>query len=258
MLNRLFETKVVLITGASSGIGRETALAFAREGARLALLGRNEAALREVAGAVRDIGAEAACVIADVATRPDCENAVRWLIDSFGRLDVLVNAAGIIRAGSIEDTSQADWQELWQVNVNGVFHMMQLCVPHLEKTRGSIINVSSVSGLRAFANLIGYCTSKAAVDQMTRCAALDLAPRGIRVNAVNPGVVVTELHRRGGMDESEYQQFLERSKVTHPLGRVGRPVDVAEAILYLASPKADWVTGVTLSVDGGRQLTCAR
>ena len=106
--------------------------------------------------------------------------------------------------------------------------------------------------------MLAYCVSKAAVDQLTRCCALDLAADGVRVNAVNPGVVVSNLHRRGGMDQERYQAFLEHSKTTHPLGRVGSPEDVAEAILYLASADSDWVSGVTLNVDGGRHLTCAR
>ena len=103
-----------------------------------------------------------------------------------------------------------------------------------------------------------YCVSKAGLDQLTRCAALELAPRGIRVNAVNPGVVITEIHKRGGMNEEEYAAFIERSKETHPLGRVGEAHEVAELILYLASERASWITGVTYSIDGGRAQTCAR
>ncbi|MFQ5771232.1 MAG: SDR family oxidoreductase, partial [bacterium] len=114
------------------------------------------------------------------------------------------------------------------------------------------------TGLRAFPNVLAYCVSKAGVDQLTRCSALELASKSIRVNAVNPGVVLTNLHRRSGMSEESYQNFLEYSKKTHPLGRVGKPKEIAEAILYLASDRAGWVTGVTLSIDGGRQLTCAR
>jgi NAD(P)-dependent dehydrogenase (short-subunit alcohol dehydrogenase family) len=115
-----------------------------------------------------------------------------------------------------------------------------------------------VNGLRSFPGVLAYCVSKAAVDQLTRCAAIELAPLGVRVNAVNPGVTVTNLHRRSGMDETQYAAFLERSKQTHPLGRPGRPEDVAELILFLASDAASWMTGETIPVDGGRHLTCAR
>jgi len=118
--------------------------------------------------------------------------------------------------------------------------------------------VSSVTGLRSFPGLVAYCASKSAVDQLTRCAALDLAPKGVRVNAVNPGVVVTNLHRRSGMKEEQYAAFLERSRETHPLGRPGRPEEIAELILFLASDQSGWITGETIAIDGGRHLTCAR
>ena len=135
---------------------------------------------------------------------------------------------------------------------------MQLAVPHLEASRGNIVNVSSVTGLRSFPGVLAYCVSKAGVDQLTRCAALELAPKGVRVNAVNPGVVVTGLHRSGGMNTEAYAAFLEHSKTTHPLGRVGDANEVAELIVFLASDKAAWITGETISIDGGRALTCAR
>jgi NAD(P)-dependent dehydrogenase (short-subunit alcohol dehydrogenase family) len=136
--------------------------------------------------------------------------------------------------------------------------MMQKSIPYLEKNQGNIVNISSVAGTRAFPNVLVYCISKAAVDQLTRCAALELAPKGIRVNAVNPGVVVTDIHKRGGMDEEKYAAFLEHSKTTHPLGRVGTAEEVAELIAFLASDKAGWITGATYEIDGGRAQTCAR
>ena len=111
---------------------------------------------------------------------------------------------------------------------------------------------------QSFPGVLAYCVSKAGVDQLTRCAALELAPKGVRVNAVNPGVVVTEIHKRGGMSRENYERFLEHSKTTHPIGRVGQPREIAELILYLASEKAAWITGATYSIDGGRALTCAR
>ncbi len=115
-----------------------------------------------------------------------------------------------------------------------------------------------MTGLRAFPGVLAYCVSKAGVDQLTRCAALELAPKGVRVNAVNPGVVVTEIHKRGGMGDEKYEDFLEHSKTTHPLGRVGSAEEVAELILFLASDRAAWITGATYSIDGGRAQTCAR
>ncbi|MFQ5674731.1 MAG: glucose 1-dehydrogenase [bacterium] len=252
------EKKVALITGASSGIGRATALLFAREGAKVALLGRNTEALNEVSHQIQKDGGQSKALTADVTDDKQCRKAMKDAVENFGRLDILVNAAGIIGTGSILDTPAGAWKEMMKINLDSVFWLMQLAVPHLEKTRGNIVNISSVTGLRAFPGVLAYCVSKAGVDQLTRCAALELAPKGVRVNAVNPGVVVSNLHRRGGMDEDAYATFLEHSKTTHPLGRVGEPSDIAGAILYLASESAGWVTGETLSVDGGRHLTCAR
>ncbi|HEX9653864.1 MAG TPA: glucose 1-dehydrogenase [bacterium] len=251
--------KVALITGASSGIGKETALLFAREGAKVTLVARNEKALHQVGAEIENSGGAAIVAPADVTAPEDCSGSVEAAIRQFGKLDILVNAAGIIGSGAITNTTLESWREMMRVNLDSVFLMMQLAVPYLEKTKGgAIVNVSSVTGLRAFPNVLAYCVSKAGVDQLTRCTALELAPKGIRVNAVNPGVVVSNLHRRGGMDEQKYTSFLEHSKSTHPLGRVGEARDIAEAILYLAADAAGWITGVTLSVDGGRQLTCAR
>jgi NAD(P)-dependent dehydrogenase (short-subunit alcohol dehydrogenase family) len=147
---------------------------------------------------------------------------------------------------------------MMNINVRSVFQLMKLAVPHLEKSQGNIVNVSSVTGLRSFPGVLAYCVSKAAVDQLTRCVALELAPKGIRVNAVNPGVVLSGLHRSGGMSDENYAAFLEHSKTTHPLGRVGQPEEIAELIYFLASDKAAWITGETVSIDGGRALTCAR
>jgi NAD(P)-dependent dehydrogenase (short-subunit alcohol dehydrogenase family) len=171
---------------------------------------------------------------------------------------VLVNAAGHISAGSIENTALAAWDAMMNVNLRAAFQLMQMAAPHLIKTKGNIVNVSSVTGLRSFPGVLAYCVSKAGVDQLTRCAALELAPKGVRVNAVNPGVVVTEIHKRGGMSEGDYEKFLEHSKTTHPIGRVGNPGEIAELIFYLASEKASWITGATYQIDGGRALTCAR
>src|SRR2546422_677154 len=171
---------------------------------------------------------------------------------------VLVNAAGHISAGSIEDTSLSAWDAMMNVNLRAAFQLMQMAAPHLIKTKGNIVNVSSVTGLRSFPGVLAYCVSKAGVDQLTRCAAIEMAPIGVRVNAVNPGVTVTNLHRRSGMGDAQYSAFLERSKEMHPLGRPGRPEEIADLILFLASDRAGWMTGETIPIDGGRHLTCAR
>ena len=247
-----------LVTGATSGIGRATALRFAEGGARVALVGRSAEGLKEVAEQIGAHDGEAVRVRADVTVEEDARRAVAEAVEHLGGLDVLVNAAGIISNGTVETTPLADWDAMMNVNLRSVFHLMQLCAPHLEKRSGNVVNVSSVTGLRAFPGVLAYCVSKAGVDQLTRCAALELAPKGVRVNAVNPGVVVTNIHRRGGMAEDNYAAFLERSKQTHPIGRVGTGEEVAELILFLASDRAAWITGATYSIDGGRAQTCAR
>lgn len=250
--------KVVLVTGSTSGIGHAVALRFAQASARVVALGRNQSALDVVKNEIKTLGTEALTIAADITNENDVRRALGAAIEKFGRLDVLVNAAGHISGGSIETTSPAAWDAMMDVNLRAVFLLMQMAAPHLISSGGNVVNISSVTGLRSFPGILAYCVSKAGLDQLTRCAALELAPKGVRVNAVNPGVVVTEIHKRGGMSDEEYQRFLEHSKTTHPLGRVGDPKEIAELVFFLASDKAAWITGATHQIDGGRALTCAR
>jgi len=254
-MNKEFEGKVVIVTGASSGIGRATATLFAGEGAKVALVGRNKTALDQV---VDTISGETATIPADVTLEEDCGRIIRDTIGRFSKLNVLINAAGIIANGTIENTTLQQWDDMFKINVRSVFYLMHLAMPHLIETKGNVVNVSSVNGQRSFPNVLAYCSSKAALDHLTRCAALELASKGVRVNAVCPGVTVTQLHRRGGMNEAAYQKFLEHSKETHPLGRVGSAEEIAQLICFLASPLASWITGVTYLIDGGRGQTCLR
>ncbi len=250
--------KIALVTGASSGIGRETAVMMARNGAKMALAGRDGEELQHVARHIAQFGGEAVALTADLTSEKDCERLIAEAVARMGGLDILVNAAGTLAGGTIETTTVEAWRAMMVINLDAVFWLMRLAVPHLEKSRGNIVNVSSVTGIRAFPGVLAYCVSKAGVDQLTRCAALELAAKGVRVNAVNPGVTVSNLHRRGGMDEEKYQAFLEHSRTTHPLGRVGTPEDIANLIVFLASDRASWITGASYPVDGGRHQTCAR
>jgi NAD(P)-dependent dehydrogenase (short-subunit alcohol dehydrogenase family) len=249
--------KRVIVTGASSGIGRAAARLFLGKSARVALIGRNRPSLESTAAGFLERG-RAFAVTADLSDEQQTESAFDKAAEQVEGIDILVNAAGILKSGDIEKTSLAFWDETMNINLRSVFHLMKLAVPHLERSRGNIVNVSSVTGLRAFPGVLAYCVSKAAVDQLTRCTALELAPKGIRVNAVNPGVVETDLHRSGGMTEEAYTKFLEHSKSTHPLGRIGQSEEIAELICFLASDSAGWITGATISIDGGRAQTCAR
>uniref|UniRef100_A0A023FY57 Putative classical n=1 Tax=Amblyomma parvum TaxID=251391 RepID=A0A023FY57_AMBPA len=253
--------KVAIITGATSGIGWSTAKLFARLGARLSLTGRREDKLNAIAEKCQEYMPPDTKILqtpGDLIDTKLAETLVETTSKKFGKIDILVNCAGIIGNGNIETTSLEQYDEMFAINVRSVFHLISLAVPHLITSKGNVVNVSSVTGMRSFPNVLAYCMSKSAVDQLTHCSALELASNQVRVNAVNPGVVITELQKRGGMSEESYKTFLEHSKTTHPLGRVGNPEEVAKTIAFLASDAASFITGVTLPVDGGRHLTCAR
>lgn len=246
----------MIVTGASSGIGKSTALMAMERGGRISAVARNEKELAAIyGGADRD---SCQIIAADLTKEADRMRVVESTAGRFGGVDVLVNAAGIIGNGTIENTTLDFWDKMMDVNLRSLFRLTQLALPHIIARKGNILNVSSVTGVRAFPNVLAYCVSKAGVDQLTHCSALELGPKGVRVNAVDPGVVLTNLHRNSGMQEEAYQKFLEHSKTTHPIGRVGKPDEVAELILFLASERAGWITGGSFSVDGGRAQTCAR
>ena len=249
---------VAIITGATSGIGRASVLRLARDGYSILAVGRDAQALIQTERAVA--AQEGVCVTlqADVTAQESPDRIVAAAVERFGGINALVNAAGIIGSGTVEQTTDEAWDRMMDINARAPFRLMRAAAPHLTARRGAVVNVSSVTGVRAFPGVLAYCVSKAAVDQLTRCAALELAAKGVRVNAVNPGVVVTNLHRRSGMGEEQYAAFLERSKETHPMGRAGSADEIAELIAFLVSDRSGWITGETISIDGGRHLTCAR
>lgn len=246
-----FADKVVLITGASSGIGAATAKYFAKRGADLSLAGRNEAALRNVAMDCHRIGGKQTLIkIGNIAEEKVVQELVEGTIARYGKLDVLVNNAGFLEMGSVENPDILGiYDRTFGVNVRAVLQLTSLAAPYLAETKGNIVNVSSVAGLRPLAGTLAYGMSKSTVDQLTRCTALELAPKQVRVNAVNPGSVVTRIQERAGIDLELYK---EKAKVTHALGRAGLPEEVASVIGFLASDAASFVTGATVPVDGGR------
>ncbi|XP_071448540.1 3-oxoacyl-[acyl-carrier-protein] reductase FabG-like [Hetaerina americana] len=253
--------KVVIVTGASSGIGAGTAIHFASLGSRLVLCGRNEDNLKGVKGKCIQLGLTGEKVtlsVGDVTNEEFCQDLIKHSVEKFGRIDILVNSAGILVSGGIEKLTLEDYDRQMDVNVRSIFILTKLALPHILATRGNIVNVSSVTGMRSFPGVVAYNMSKAAVDHLTRSVALEVASRGVRVNAVNPGVIITECHKRGGMSEEDYAKFLEHSKETHALGRPGTVEEVARAIAFLASDDASFITGHTLPVDGGRNIMCPR
>lgn len=255
-MNQEFKNKTFIITGASSGIGKAVSKFAVERGANAAITARRKNELELLSKEMNSANIE--IIPADITIEADQKSIIEKTVKRFGTIDVLVNAAGIIGGGNVENTSLDDWDFMMGVNLRSTFRMIQLSLPHLIERKGNIVNVSSITGVRAFPNVLAYCVSKAGVDQLTHCAALELAPKGVRINSVNPGVVLTNLHRAGGMNSENYQAFLEHSKTTHPIGRVGTAEEVAELILFLASERAGWITGVSYSIDGGRAQTCAR
>jgi NAD(P)-dependent dehydrogenase (short-subunit alcohol dehydrogenase family) len=243
-----FSGRVAFVTGASSGIGRACGMRFREEGASVFAVARRENRLQ---------GVFENFAVADVRVEEEVRTAVEGCVDTFGRIDYLINAAGVIGTGGVLDTEPDEWERLFSSNVDSVYNVTRHAAPHMMKTGGAIVNVSSVTSLRPYGNLLAYCASKAAVDMLTQCVALELAPHGVRVNAVNPGVVVTELHTVTGT-VPDYEAFLERSKQTHPLGRVGQPEEIAALCAFLCSDEAGWITGGIHSIDGGRALLSAR
>ncbi|KAG5875495.1 hypothetical protein JTB14_015107 [Gonioctena quinquepunctata] len=252
-----FVGKVILITGASSGIGAATAKHFAGLGATLALAGRNLENLKQVAS---DCSTKSIPLLltGELTDEKDTKAILDKTIEHFGKLDVLINNAGILETGSIENTNMEQYDRIMNTNVRSLYQLSMLAVPHLIKTKGNIVNVSSVNGMRAFPGVLAYCISKTAVDHFTRCVALDLASKEVRVNCVNPGVTMTNLHKRGGMNQEQYEAFLKKSQETHALGRPGQPSEVAKTIAFLASDDASFITGATIPVDGGRHAMCPR
>ena len=244
--------KVAFITGGGTGIGRAIALAFAREGASVTVAGRRLEKLRAVISEIQNNGGAGLAMECDVTRSAGVARAVKGTVERFGRLNVLVNNAGALHVSTVEGISEEEWDRLMMVNIKGTFLTSRAVLPEFRKTGGgTIVNVGSVLGLIAMKDRAAYCASKGGVTMLTKAMAIDHAHENIRVNCICPSIVETELVK-GLFDESPRGQALRKDRIASiPLGRIGRPVDVAEMAVFLASEDSSWLTGAAIPLDGG-------
>jgi NAD(P)-dependent dehydrogenase (short-subunit alcohol dehydrogenase family) len=251
MNNNGFTGKVALVTGGTSGIGKATAIAFARAGAKVVLTGRREKEGAQVVAEIKKLGGDAAFVRADVAKDGDVKKMVDFTIDKYGKLDVAFNNAGVEWKGPLDQATEAEYHRIFDVNVWGVLNSMRHEIPAMLKNGGgAIVNTSSVAGHVGLAQVSVYIASKHAVEGLTKSIALEFAKQNIRINAIAPGVIATEMLDRFASDE-----FRSQLPSVVPVGRIGASEEIAAAVLYLASDDAKFTTGTSLVVDGGYVAT---
>lgn len=250
MSKKTFNDKVVIITGAGQGIGKGIALAFAREGASLALLDINVEALESAQREIEELGATCAYFQGNIAEDSVCDELVEKIIKKYGKIDVLVNNAGIMKRTSTLDTTTKDWQDVINVNLNGVFYLSKAVLAKMEERKqGNIVNITSANGVTPHPNAApSYGASKAAVTYLTRHFAMEFAQDGIRVNAVQCGPIASKMTDQ--WSEDYRRQSLEKI----PVKRLGTAKDVSSAVLYLASDESSFITGTSLNVSGGKLM----
>lgn len=248
MSSRL-QGKTAIVTGAGSGIGHACALALAQEGANVALVGRRRDRLEQLA---HEIGNSALALQADVSSKDQIDRVVADTARHFGGINVLLNNAGVLHIGSAEQITEEQWDETFNLNVRGLWLLSRAVLPHMRKTGGgSIINIASVLGINGARNRAAYAASKGAVVLLTKCMAVDHGQENIRVNAICPGFVETELTAKVISHAPNPDQVRRERTAVHPIGRLGKPEDIAGMAVYLASDESSWVTGAVFPVDGG-------
>ena len=248
-MNSRLKDKTAIVTGAGSGIGRACAIALAREGAKVALVGRRKERLESVA---REIGNSALVLAADVSIQQEIDRVVEQTVSDCGGLNVLVNSAGVLHVGTAEQITEAQWDETFDVNVRGVWLLSRAVLPHMRNAGGgSIINIASVLGINGARNRASYAASKGAVVLLTECMAIDHGKEKIRVNAICSSFVETDLTAAVISKAPDPEQVRKERTAVHPIGRLGQPEDIAGLAVYLASDESSWVTGAALPVDGG-------
>ncbi|MBY7142789.1 SDR family oxidoreductase [Virgibacillus sp. NKC19-3] len=242
------ENKVAIITGAGSGMGREEAILFAKEGAKVVATDINENTINTVVDEIKSNGGEAIAIKHNVASKDEWKNVYKQTIDTFKKLDILINNAGITQPMSMDDLTEEQWDNIMDINLKGTFLGIQLALPHFrDNAGGSVVNISSIAGLTGSSGAGAYTASKGGIRMFTKSLAADYGKENIRVNTVHPGYIVTPMSK-DYMESNEYKGwFLSQT----PLNKLGQPEEVAEAVLFLASDAASHITGVDLPVDGG-------
>ena len=244
--------KVAVVTGGAHGIGRASAKALAAEGAAVAVGDVDEAEGERCVEEIREAGGDAVFVRTDVTSMEDVEALVGAAVERWGRLDVMFNNVGVAIGGAAGEMSEDDWRRVIDINLTGVWRGMRVAIPiMLEAGGGSIVNTSSVQGHVGFLGWSGYAASKGGVDALTRQAAVEYAPKGIRVNAIVPGTILTAMNEGILREVDDPDALLAEWKAMHPVGRIGTPEEVAAAVVFLASDESSFVTGESLRVDGG-------
>ena len=251
------DRRVALVTGGGSGIGEGIARTLAAEGAAVAISGRRREVLDAVVASIQEAGGQALAVTGDVSNSADAANMVEATVEAFGDLHILVNNAGIARGGPVESMSEGDIDAVIDIDLKGPVHMIRAALPHLEAHAdsggASVINISSSVTQTVLRNYSIYSAAKAGLDQLTRCLALDLAEKRVRINAICPGIVDTPIFQTV-MPEAAAERFIRSAGGSTPLGRPGQPADIAQLTLYLASARSEWMTGSILTLDGGISL----
>ncbi|CAG9788746.1 unnamed protein product [Diatraea saccharalis] len=246
-----FEHKVVVITGASSGIGAACAVEFAKLSAKLSLISRNKDKLTKVGDQCQKInGLKPMIIIADISVEEDVNRIVEETINHFGKIDILVNNAGTCVMGKTQNGIEA-FDRVMGTNVRGTFLLTDKIIPHLIKSKGNIVNISSILSTKPLSSMTAYCISKAALDMFTQCVALELGPKGVRVNSVNPGAIKTNLFVSAGLSKQENDEIFQFYEKVAPLQKIAKVEDVANIVVFLASDRAKCVTGSKYVVDCG-------